>query len=120
MIRRVIISYALVYLNNEPLLAVIIHLLISTLYVIYLIKSRPFTEEHSTRFEIIVEIFVSIGAIYFMVFCNDDYESNSKTNIGWFYLAFNSVSLIYIARILIKDFIFNEIPEYVSTYKSLK
>ena len=120
MIRRLIISYTLVYLNDKPLEAIIIHLITSTLYVIYLIKAKPFTEAHSTRFEIITETFICIGAMYFMLYCNDAYELDSKTDIGWFYLGFNSISLLYILKILLKDFIFIEIPEYFDYYKSLK
>jgi len=120
MIRRLIVSYALVYLNDKPLEAIIMHLIISTLYVVYLIKTKPFIEANSTRFEIITETFICIGAMYFMLYCNDGYELDSKTDIGWFYLGFNSISLLYILKILLKDFIFNELPEYFNTYKDLK
>jgi len=96
------------------------HLLISTLYSIYLIKSKPFINKDNTKFEIINEIFISIGAMYFMLYCNDAYDSDSKMDIGWFYLAFNSISLLYIAKILISDFIFATLPEYWQTFKDYK
>ena len=120
MIRRLTISYTLVYLNDKPLWAIIIHLITSTLYVVYLIKTKPFIKAHSTRFEIITETFICIGAMYFMLYCNDAYEIDSKTDIGWFYLGFNSISLLYILKILITDFIFNELPEYIVSYKNTK
>jgi len=120
MIRRATVCYAFVYLNHLPQMAIIIHLLTSTSYLIYLIKSKPFIDNFNTKFEIINEFFISIGAMYFILYCNDSYTEESKMDIGWFYLGFNSLSLCYTAKILLFGLLFETIPEYYQTFKNSK
>ena len=74
MIRRAIVSYALVYFNHLPLFAIQIHLVSATVRVMYLIESKPFLKKHNTAFEVINESFVCIGAMYIMLYCNDNYD----------------------------------------------
>ena len=58
--------------------------------------------------------------MYFILYCNDLYNEETKMDIGWFYLSFNSLSLSYTAKILLFDIIFETIPEYYQTYKKYK
>ena len=65
-----------------------VHILSTTLYVIYMIKTKPYIEKANNRFEICNEFFVCIGAMFIMLYCNDTYDTDAKMDIGWFYLAF--------------------------------
>ena len=113
-------SYVLVYINDIPLLAVFIHIITSTLYVVYITKTKPFIQKENTTFEIIYEYFVCINAICIMLFTNDLYSPVQKINIGWLYLAFNTIILSIIFKTLLQDLILKTIPEYLSKLKEFK
>ena len=84
----------------------------TTLYIVYLIKSKPFKEYSNSTFEIINEYFICVGAMYIMMFTNDAFDSDTKVDIGLFYLSFNAVSLAVIFKTLLADFLFTTIPSY--------
>ena len=94
-------SFTLVYLNDYAVFALWIHLISSTLYLIYFINTKPFTDKDNTKFEIINEYFVCIGAMYIFLYTNNAYDTDTKEKVGWCYLGFNCVSLIIIFRILL-------------------
>jgi len=88
MMRRLIISYALVFLADYAFFAIIIHLLTACVYTIYMIKSKPLVGKDNNNFEIMNEIFVCVGAYFLILYTNDYYDIDAKMNIGWFYIGF--------------------------------
>jgi len=66
------------------------------------------------------EFFICIGAMHYLLYCNDEYGDDVRVIIGYFYICFNSISLSYIAKILIAEFIFATIPIYYADFKEAK